>query len=104
MELMQCGKFPNLFATYIKQFDDEKKEEVSKEQAAKIKAEQDAFLHELARKSMVEPTYVEAYEAIKKRLPAYEEGDEVIPKDFLLGLYAWYLRRFNEALKKNLKA
>ena len=104
MDLMQCGKFPNLLASYIKPFEEEgKKEELSKEEVQKIKKEQDDFFHELARKSMVSPTYAEAIEAIRKYIPAFEEGDSVIPRDFLLGLYGWYLRRFNDALKKNLK-
>jgi len=104
IELMSCGKFPNMLATFVKTYSEKSDEKISEERAKEIKKEQDVFFHELARKSMINPPYAEVYEAIKSRLPEYEEGDTIIPQDFLLGLYSWYLRRFNELLKKNLKA
>jgi len=104
MEILNCGKFPNLFLSYAKSFVKDKDDKpISQEDAEKVKNEQNAFMHELAKKSMVSPTYQECFNAIVKSLPAYEEGDTVIPNDFLAELYLYYMKAFSEMLKKNLK-
>jgi hypothetical protein len=102
MELMGCGKFPNLLATFVSVFSKDK-EDIDEEKAKTIKKEQEEFYHELAKKSMVNPSYKEVSEAIKAKMPSYTEGDNIIPVDFLMGLYRWYLQRFSEVLKKNLQ-
>lgn len=102
LELMNCGKFPNLLLSFVKHLAKEKAEDATVD-VERLKQEQLDFYHELARKSMVTPRYQEVFDSIKARLPEYEEGDAVIPIDFLQDLYKWYLRNFSAQLKKNLE-
>lgn len=99
MEIIGSGKYPNILFSFTKHLVKDK-ENTPETDVESLKKEQDSFMKELARKSMVEPTYQECFDAIVKRLPDYADGDDVIPADFLQGLYAWYLRAFTELLKK----
>lgn len=99
MEIIGSGKYPNILFSFTKHLVKDKKE-TPETDVESLKNEQDLFMKELARKSMVEPTYQECFDAIVARLPDYADGDDVLPADFLQGLYAWYLRSFTELLKK----
>ena len=70
-----------------------------------MKEEEDEFLVELAKKSMVTPTYQECYDAILKIRGISESAlNDVIPKDFLNDLFLLYLTDWEKDVKKNLAA
>ena len=70
-----------------------------------MKEEEDEFLVELAKKSMVTPTYQECYDAILKIRGISESTlNDVIPKDFLNDLFLLYLTDWGRDVKKNLVA
>ena len=106
-ELLTCGRFPNILYKFVNGLSEavgEKDLEVSEVDLKKMKEEEDEFLVELAKKSMVTPTYQECYDAILK-IRGIDESDinDVIPKDFLSDLFLFYLTDWNVEVKKNLE-
>ena len=92
-ELLTCGRFPNILYKFVKL------------DIKKMKEEEEEFLIELARKSMITPTYQECYDAILK-IRGIEMSDinDVMPKDFLDDLFLFYLKGWEKDIKKNLDA
>lgn len=107
-ELLTCGSFPNIlykFIDGIAEATGAKELEASDVDLKKMKEEEDEFLVELAKKSMVTPTYQECYDAILKIRGISESTlNDVIPKDFLSDLFLFYLTDWGRAVKKNLDA
>ena len=106
-ELLTCGSFPNILYKFIDGIAEAAgaKEAVSEVDFKKMKEEEDEFLVELAKKSMVTPTYQECYDAILKIRGISESAlNDVIPKDFLNDLFLLYLTDWEKDVKKNLAA
>lgn len=106
-ELLTCGSFPNILYKFIDGIAEAAgaKEAVSEVDLKKMKEEEDEFLVELAKKSMVTPTYQECYDAILKIRGISESAlNDVIPKDFLNDLFLLYLTDWEKDVKKNLAA
>ena len=106
-ELLTCGSFPNILYKFVNGITEAvgAKEAVSEIDLKKMKEEEDEFLVELAKKSMVTPTYQECYDAILKIRGINESTlNDVIPKDFLNDLFLFYLTDWEQAVKKNLDA
>ena len=106
-ELLTCGSFPNILYKFIDGIAEAAgaKEAVSEVDFKKMKEEEDEFLVELAKKSMVTPTYQECYDAILKIRGISESAlHDVIPKDFLNDLFLLYLTDWEKDVKKNLAA
>lgn len=107
-ELLTCGSFPNIlykFIDGIAEATGAKELEASDVDLKKMKEEEDEFLVELAKKSMVTPTYQECYDAILKIRGISESTlNDVIPKDFLSDLFLFYLTDWGRDVKKNLDA
>ncbi|QHX42898.1 hypothetical protein GWP43_04890 [Treponema vincentii] len=106
-ELLTCGSFPNILYKFIDGIAEAAgaKEAVSEVDFKKMKEEEDEFLVELAKKSMVTPTYQECYDAILKiRGISGSAFNDVIPKDFLNDLFLLYLTDWEKDVKKNLVA
>ena len=104
-ELLTCGSFPNILYKFIDGIAEAAgaKEAVSEVDLKKMKEEEDEFLVELAKKSMVTPTYQECYDAILKIRGISESAlNDVIPKDFLNDLFLLYLTDWEKDVKKNL--
>jgi hypothetical protein len=101
MELLGCGRFQNLLLSIGKGLvkTDENAEPVDPK---KTKAENDAFLIELAQKSMIYPSYTECADALRKLYPGCAESEQVLPENFMLGLFKWYLSDFDDLLKKKM--
>ena len=106
-ELLTCGSFPNILYKFVNSITEAVgiKEAVSEIDLKKMKEEEEEFLVELAKKSMVTPTYQECYDAILKIRGISESTlNDVIPKDFLNDLFLFYLTDWEQAVKKNLDA
>lgn len=107
-ELLTCGNFPNILYKFVNGVSESigaKDLTVSEIDLKKMKEEEDEFLVELAKKSMVTPTYQECYDAILKMRGISESSiNDVIPKDFLNNLFLFYLTDWERAVKKNLDA
>ena len=107
-ELLTCGSFPNILYKFVNGITEAvgaKDLKVSEIDLKKMKEEEDEFLVELAKKSMVTPTYQECYDAILKIRGISESSlNDVIPKDFLNDLFLFYLTDWEQAVKKNLDA
>ena len=107
-ELLTCGSFPNILYKFVNGITEAvgaKDLKVSEIDLKKMKEEEDEFLVELARKSMVTPTYQECYDAILKIRGISESSlSDVIPKDFLSDLFLFYLTDWERDVKKNLDA
>ena len=106
-ELLTCGNFPNILYKFVNGITEAvgAKEAVSEIDLKKMKEEEDEFLVELAKKSMVTPTYQECYDAILNIRGITESSlNDVIPKDFLNDLFLFYLTDWEQAVKKNLDA
>jgi len=105
-EFLTCGRFPNVlykFVNGIAEAAGAKDLQISKVDLKKMQEEEDEFIVELAKKSMVTPSYQECYDAILK-IRGISESDinDVIPKDFLNDLFLLYLTDWDQAIKKNL--
>lgn len=106
-ELLTCGRFPNILYKFVNGIAETSGAEdlkLSEPDLKRMKEEEDEFLIELAKKSMVNPTYQECYDAILKiRSITGSNINDVIPQDFLNDLFLWYLNDWNDTLKKNLE-
>ena len=106
-ELLTCGSFPNILYKFVNSITESvgAKEAVSEIDLKKMKEEEDEFLVELAKKSMITPTYQECYDAILKIRGISESTlNDVVPKDFLNDLFLFYLTDWEQDVKKNLDA
>ncbi|QUY18381.1 hypothetical protein GWP40_08675 [Treponema vincentii] len=107
-ELLTCGNFPNILYKFVNGVSESigaKDLKVSEIDLKKMKEEEDEFLVELAKKSMVTPTYQECYDAILNIRGINESSlNDVIPKDFLNDLFLFYLTDWEQDVKKNLGA
>lgn len=105
--LLTCGRFPNVlykFVDGIAKAVGSSELKTNKTDLKKMQEEENEFLIELAQRSMVTPTYRECYDAILKVRGITEtEIDDVIPKDFLSDLFLFYLKDWEENIKKNLE-
>lgn len=104
LELLHCGRFPNVVFQFInniaKEF--ENPEATEKADLQRFKEEREEFLIELAERSMVMPTYRECYDAIlKMRNIKEDDTSNVIPSDFLQDLFLFYITEIETNLKKN---
>jgi len=106
-ELLMCGRFPNVLYKFINGITESggaKDLEVSEVDLKKMKEEEDEFIIELAKRSMVTPTYQECYDAILKLRGISESSiNDVIPQDFLNDLFLLYLIDWDNTVKKNLE-
>lgn len=106
-ELLTCGRFPNILYKFVNGIAETSGAEdlkLSEPDLKRMKEEEDEFLIELAKQSMVNPTYQECYDAILKIRGLTESNiNDVIPQDFLNDLFLWYLNDWNDTLKKNLE-
>nr|DAX65598.1 MAG TPA: hypothetical protein [Caudoviricetes sp.] len=107
-ELLTCGNFPNILYKFVNGITEaigEKDTAISEIDLKKMQEEEEEFIVELAKKSMVTPTYQECYDAILKIRGISESSiNDVIPKDFLSDLFLFYLTDWEQAVKKNLDA
>ena len=106
-ELLTCGNFPNILYKFVNGITEaigEKDAAISEIDLKKMQEEEEEFIVELAKKSMVTPTYQECYDAILKIRGISESSiNDVIPKDFLSDLFLFYLTDWERTVKKNLE-
>lgn len=109
VEITASGKYPNIMLSFIERIKemganvDNKDLEIDTQ---KMVAEQYQLYEEVARKSMVNPSFDEVYNAIIKMRA--ERGfleetltvSDVIPSDFLIALYNYHIERWTETIKK----
>ena len=104
-ELLTCGRFPNVLYKFVKgiaKSEEAKDIVLSDVDLKKMKEEEDEFIIELAKKSMVTPTYQECYDAILKvRGMSESDINDVIPRDFLSDFFLFYLTDLEATVKKN---
>lgn len=95
LSLIACGKFPNLLLTSFASAT--KKAAPEEVDHKKLAEENNAFLRELTRKSLAEPTFQELHDALAR-------GDvdeaEMFPLDFLNGVLAYQQRGIEDIAKK----
>ena len=112
-DLAVSGKYPNVIVYFMKLAKDATKSKdddilEDKIDMQAVKQEEQALYEEVARKSMMSPTFQEVYDAILK--VRNEKGIEVevtcvrdvIPYDFLQDLFRYHLERWVASIKKNL--
>ncbi len=107
VELLMCGRFPNVLYRFTKGLTNIFNKDVPEIPEADLKTmadEEEIFMQELVKKSLVEPTYQELEEATHKKLKHLEDDalffKTVIPKDFIDDLFLWYVSDWEEQLKK----
>ncbi len=107
VELLQCGRFPNILYRFTEGMLSVLKEdapEMPKCDLEKMADEEEVFIHELVKKSLVVPTYEELEAAARAQLK-YSDDDPilfktVIPEDFSKSLFLWYIADWEKDLKK----
>lgn len=109
VEITASGKYPNIMLSFIERIKDmganvdDKDLEIDTQ---KMVAEQYQLYEEVARKSMVNPTFDEVYNAIVNMREARGFVDkavcvsDVIPSDFLIDLYNYHIERWSANIKK----
>lgn len=106
-ELLTCGSFPNVLYKCVNGITEklgEKDAKIAELDLKKMKEEENEFIVELAKKSMVTPSYQECYDAILKVRGISESTlNDVIPPDFLNDLFLLYLTDWDTTVKKNLE-
>lgn len=109
VELTASGKYPNIMLSFIeriKELGANVDKEDLKVDTQKMIVEQYQLYEEVARKSMVNPTFDEVYNAIVKMREAKGFTDkainvnDVIPNDFLVDLYNYHIARWTDTIKK----
>ena len=112
IDLIFCGRFPNLHANFINELlrakGDFSKETEQEVDIVKLQKEEADFDEELCKKTLIKPTYEELYNSmvkVRKSLSnEYEPTNikEVLPNDFLQSLQTYHFNRLLEIVKKNL--
>ena len=113
-DLAVSGRYPNVIVYFMQLA---KQESVSDEDElidvvdmSKVKEEEQALYEEVAKQSMVSPSFQEVYNSIlKMRRERNIEVDvktitDVMPYDFLQDLFKYHLERWVKMIKKNLNA
>ena len=113
LDLIFCGKFPNIYFNYLNSLLKERGElnqETQKDvDIAKLQEEECSFFEELCKKTMIKPTYNELYESMikikKSLLVSYNPNNikEVLPFDFLTSLQSYHFGKLFELVKKNVE-
>ena len=113
-DLTVSGRYPNVIVYFMqlaKQSSDDEDEKIVEEiDMKKLKEEEQALYEEVARQSMVNPTFQEVYDSILKMRE--ERGikvevkciKDVIPYDFLQDLFRYHLEKWVNTIKKKLNA
>lgn len=110
-DMALCGKYPNIMLHFIRtakseglKLDDDNIEE--KIDYAQLKKEEYSFYEEIARVSMLTPSFQEVYDAIinlrktKGIETKIESVRDVIPYDFLEDLFRYHMQRWELDIKK----
>ena len=113
-DLAVSGRYPNVIVYFMQLA---KQESASDEDELidpvdmnKVKEEEQALYEEVARQSMVSPSFQEVYDSIlKMRRERNIQVDvktikDVMPYDFLQDLFRYHLERWVAMIKKNLNA
>ncbi len=107
IELLTSGRFPNVLFRLTKGLTEILSEDTPEIPEADLKQmadEEEIFMQELVKKSLVEPSYKELEAATKKQLKYLEDDaiffKTVIPEDFTKDLFLWYVKDWEETLKK----
>ncbi|PIE98631.1 MAG: hypothetical protein CR988_02400 [Treponema sp.] len=107
IELLISGRFPNVLYRLTKGLTEilnEDTPEIPEVELKKMADEEEIFMQELVKRSLVEPTYKELEEATKKQLKYLEDDaiffKTIIPEDFTKDLFLWYVKNWEETLKK----
>ncbi|MGP1520222.1 MAG: hypothetical protein ACTTIZ_01755 [Treponema sp.] len=111
LDLVFCGKYPNIYFTYLNsllqakgELNDENMKEVD---IVKLQEEEAIFFEELCKKTMIKPTYEELYNGmlkVKKSIDAsYNPTNikEIFPFDFLTSLQTYHFNKLFNLVKKN---
>ena len=112
-DLAVSGRYPNVIVYFMKlakQASQDAEEDDIDVDMKKVKEEEQALYEEVARQSMITPSFQETYDSILK--VRKERGIEikitcirdVIPYDFLQELFKYHLERWVQGIKKNLDA
>lgn len=108
-DLAVSGRFPNVIVYFMKLAKTEEDDDpILEVDMKKVKEEEQELYEEVARKSMVNPTFQEVYDSIinirkERKLEIKVECiKDVIPYDFLQDLFKYHLERWVEGIKKNL--
>ena len=109
-DMALCGKYPNIMLHFIKTAKNEglnlEDENIEKIDYKELKKEEYAFYEEIARASMLTPSFQEVYDAIinlrknKGIETKIENIRDVIPYDFLEDLFRYHMSRWEENIKK----
>lgn len=110
-DMALCGKYPNIMLHFVKtakaeglKIEDDDIEE--KLDYAELKKEEYSFYEEVARVSMLTPSFQEVYDAIinlrkqKGIEQKVESVRDVIPYDFLEDLFRYHMQRWELDIKK----
>ncbi len=113
-DLAVSGRFPNVIVYFMKLAKDavqaDEADDIIEVDMEQVKEEEQALYEEVARQSMMSPTFQEVYDSIIKMRE--ERGvrrevksvRDVIPYDFLQDLFRYHLERWVSGIKKNLNA
>ena len=112
-DLAVSGRYPNVIVYFMqlaKEATDISEDFDDALDMAKVKEEEQALYEEVARQSMMSPSFQEVYDSILKlRKERNVEREvkcvrDVIPYDFLQDLFKYHLDRWVQGIKKNLNA
>lgn len=114
LDLVFCGRFPNIYFTFINsllQAKGELNSETMKDvDIVKMQEEECVFFEELCKKTLIKPTYNELYEGVLKVKKSIDSSyspsniKEVFPFDFLTSLQAHHFNKLLNLVKKNVES
>ena len=113
LDLIFCGRFPNIYFNYINSLLQAKgeltQENMKEVDIVKMQEEECVFFEELCKKTLVKPTYNELYEGVVKVKKSIDSSyspsniKEVFPFDFLTSLQAYHFNKLLDLVKKNVE-
>lgn len=113
LDLIFCGRFPNIYFNYINSLLQAKgeltNENMKEVDIVKMQEEECVFFEELCKKTLVKPTYNELYEGVVKVKKSIDSSyspsniKEVFPFDFLTSLQAYHFNKLLDLVKKNVE-
>ena len=111
LDLVFCGRYPNIYFTYLNSLLREKgelnDENIKDVDIEKLQEEECVFFEELCKKTMIKPSYNELHDSMVKVKKEYIQGyepkniKEVFPSDFLIALQTHHFNKLFNLVKKN---
>lgn len=109
-DMALCGRYPNIMLHFVKtakaqglQIEEDVEDKID---YAELKKEEYSFYEEIAKVSMLTPSFQEVYDAIIKLRKdkgieqKIESVRDVIPYDFLEDLFRYHMQRWEQDIKK----